>query len=667
MSVRRFALAIAAGVLVLSGAALALPSPALAAHTTTIVNFDSNGNQVTRYDTAGNAVDAHDGDLALFGGVYYLYGTSYDCGYALNTNGTPFCGFKVYSSPDLVHWTDRGPLFDASTALWQGRCAPPRFGCYRPHVVRNAATGQYVLWVNGYDNPSGYRVLTSTDPAGPFTEVAEPTLAVQGTGAGFNNGDHDLFVDDDGTGYIAYTDIRGAGAGSHDQIIERLDATYTTGTGAYTRLGSTHTEAPSLFKRGGVYYYVYGPTCAYCTGTQTWYKRATAPLGTWTAPMSINANSCGGQPSFVAAIPTSTGTEYLYGSDLWNGQNNEALANFHWAPLSFAGDGSISPFACSNSVTLTLTTGAAGAQLVPADRDSTGGVDGYRTWCDISASLLRRTQSFVATRTGTLTSASYTTFQRGPVNAGLTISIVTASGSPLYTTTVPASDIGWAPRNVTISPDVAVTAGTRYGIRVTSATTTGCYGLTYNDAAPYPSGGESYSTDGVTWIPETNRTSKFETTIGATNLAGPAARSASSSAEASGWTLAAVNDGQRTSTPTSMGWSSNNNLGVNHAEWLQLDLGTARAVNRVDLFARSDAGNAGQGFPVTLRVEVSANGQTWAPALIRTGLAVPGTGAQRFTFGAQGARYIRVVGTSLRNTNPNDPTYRMQFAEIEVY
>src|SRR5205814_5938327 len=32
---------------------------------------------------------------------------------------------------------------------------------------------------------------------------------------------------------------------------------------------------------------------------------------------------------------------YLYGSDLWTGENNQALANVHWAPLTFAADGSI--------------------------------------------------------------------------------------------------------------------------------------------------------------------------------------------------------------------------------------------------------------------------------------------------------------------------------------
>jgi hypothetical protein len=485
----------------------------------TIVNFDPAGHQVTRYDTAGNAIDAHDGDLALFGDLYYLYGTSYDCGYSLGVKSSRFCGFKAYSSPDLVHWTDRGPLFDATGPLWQGPCAPAHYGCYRPHVVYNTATGRYVLWVNGYDNASGYHVLTASSPIGPFTDVGEPVLAVQGSGAGFNNGDMDVFVDDDGAAYLAYTDIRG----NHTQIIERLNSTYTSGTGDYVRLDSALTEAPSLFRRGHTYYDLYGSTCTYCTGTPTLYQSASSPLGPWSAGTTINQDSCGGQPSFVATVPTIKGTDYLYGSDLWTGENNEARANFYWAPLSFAANGSISTFTCQNTASMNLAVDSPGRQLVPVDRDQADGVDGYRTGCDIRAAGYQRMQTFVASRSGTLTSAAYTTFQDGNPDRGLTVAVVAVNaslqpvGQPLYITTVPTNEIGWSPRNLTVRPDILISAGTRYGILLRSATTSGCYGLTYNDAAPYPGGGEAYSTNGSTFVAEPDRSSKFETTIGPPN------------------------------------------------------------------------------------------------------------------------------------------------------
>jgi hypothetical protein len=97
----------------------AASAPDAAPYLSTLTNFvvvADAGVQVTRFDTSGNAVDAHDGQIALFNGIYYLYGTSYACGYFLQTATAPFCGFKAYRSTDLVHWTDLGFLFDGTTA-----------------------------------------------------------------------------------------------------------------------------------------------------------------------------------------------------------------------------------------------------------------------------------------------------------------------------------------------------------------------------------------------------------------------------------------------------------------------------------------------------------------------------------------------------------------------
>ncbi|MEU4250243.1 family 43 glycosylhydrolase [Amycolatopsis sp. NPDC026612] len=503
--------------------ALAATQPAAAAHphpyTTTVTTFDAQGNQVVRFDTEGNAVDAHDGEIALFGGTYYLYGTSYDCGFAWQATTSPFCGFKVYTSPDLVHWTDRGRLFDA-TGVWQKRCNGATYGCFRPHVGYDAHSRKYVLWVNVYDNSVGFRVLTSPNPAGPFTEAPVPALAVNNDApaGGVNNGDHDLFVDSDGTGYLAYTDWRSNG----DIVVERLSATYLTGTGQYTRLGQIRTEAPALFERGGVYYLTYSdPNCGYCPGTGTSYRTAPSPLGPWSAPVKISENSCGGQPAFVSTIPTTSGTTYLYAGDLWNNaQRNEALANYYWAPLEFTAAGAIAPLTCRNSFSLNLATGAAGHQTPPPDTDQADGVSGFRTYCDVGSGVARF-QTFVPSRTGTLSRVSYTSFQAGNPNAGLEVGVYRANdafqptGAALSSTVVPASAIGWSPRDVSVAPGVTVTAGQRYGLMVRSATTTGCYGLAYNDSAPYPGGGEAYSHDnGSTFRAEAGRSLKFSTGVG---------------------------------------------------------------------------------------------------------------------------------------------------------
>jgi hypothetical protein len=281
-----YRLAVLVAALVVSFAGLSLPAHADTPPDTTVVNGDAGGATI-RFDTAGDAVDAHDGEIERFGDTYYLYGTSYGCGFEWQTPGTPFCGFRVYSSPDLVHWTDRGALFDASTTAWQARCNGSTYGCYRPHVVHNASTGQYVLWINSYDVPVGYHVFTSDSPTGPFVEQAVPHLGVNDSmPVGVNNGDEDVFVDQDGTAYLVFTDWRAGG----ELVIAQLDSTYLSGTGRFVRLGTRATEAPAMFRRGDRYYVTYSdPNCGYCT-TGTSYLTAPSPLGPWTGSGTSSDN-----------------------------------------------------------------------------------------------------------------------------------------------------------------------------------------------------------------------------------------------------------------------------------------------------------------------------------------------------------------------------------------
>ena len=151
------------------------------------------------------------------------------------------------------------------------------------------------------------------------------------------------------------------------------------------------------------------------------------------------------------------------------------------------------------------------------------------------------------------------------------------------------------------------------------------------------------------------------------NLARLATASASSSHEGDGWSVNDINDGQETSTSSSLGWSSGDaNIGSNHTEWVQQDLGQQLSFNEVDLFPRTDGINTGYGFPIDFTIAVSSDGSTWTTVVTKTGVALPRAGAQPFTFDTQTARYIRVTGTNLR-ANPNDHiSYRLQFAEMEV-
>ncbi|WNV88932.1 family 43 glycosylhydrolase [Umezawaea sp. Da 62-37] len=503
------------------GAVVGAPA-AGAASTTTVVNSDASGAQVSRFDVDGNSLDAHDGSLIQVGDVFYLYGTSYACGYRYQQNGD-FCGFKVYSSPDLAHWTDRGYITAPGSCQY----------CFRPHVVHNAATGKYVLWADGGGR---YLVATSPTPTGLFTPAPTPALAVGGAV------DESLFVDTDGTGYVVHNTTQVAAGLTADMVVERLTPDYLTTTGQYTRLGLGDVEAFAVFKRDGVYHALMSdPSCAYCSGA-TGEMTATSMLGPWSGSWYdpngvhqsgraeprwrariVNADNCGGQPLASLPIVAADGsTAYYFVSDRWNGRApNESLANLFIGPMSFDADGTLRDIQCVNSFPLSLP-GPAGSYRSSPDLDQRSGFDGFRHYCDIAGNVARQ-QGFTPSRTGTLSSASVTAFQSGSPNAPLTLEVVDgATGNTLSHRDFPVGAVPWAPTALAARPGVAVVAGHPYLLRLRSATTTGCYGWEYNDGNPYPSGVESYSTDNSgSFTAEPVRDLKFSTDVGATSVFAP--------------------------------------------------------------------------------------------------------------------------------------------------
>ncbi|WP_158289372.1 discoidin domain-containing protein [Paenibacillus flagellatus] len=153
------------------------------------------------------------------------------------------------------------------------------------------------------------------------------------------------------------------------------------------------------------------------------------------------------------------------------------------------------------------------------------------------------------------------------------------------------------------------------------------------------------------------------------NLAAHKSAAASSSYENgyTGWGVNGVVDGVRSSETyvSSLGWSSSGSTSVNHTEWVQVDLGAASTVSRVDLFPRNDAGSVGEYFPVDFTIKVSRDNTNWTTVVTKTGYAKPGNQAQSFSFPAQtDIRYVKVEATSLRSFGGE---YRMQLAEIGVY
>lgn len=529
---------------------------AQAAVTLTINNHDAAGNQFSRFDVDGNSLDAHDGGLYLFGDTYYLYGTSYSCGYQYTINST-FCGFKVYSTQDLVHWTDKGFAVPPTSCQY----------CFRPHVMYNSTSKLYVMWS---DAGGAYHVYTSPAPTGPFTRKPDPKLTVGGAV------DEATFQDEDGTGWLIHNSVLPP-AICCDMVVEKLTPDYLNTTGEFVKLGLGDVEGFAVFKRDGVFHAVMSdPSCAYCGGG-TGEMTATSMLGPWSGAWYdpnglhqsgnkeprmrariVNPNSCGGQPLVTMPVLQPNGsTAYYFISDRWNNRApNESMANFFIGPMSFNAQGVLDSIKCVSSFEATLAVGTLGSYKVSANLDQTSGFEGFRHHCDINGTTQRQ-QSFKPSRSGKLTAATLTTFRSGTPTAPLTIDLLDASGAVLHTTNLPVSAIPWAPHVITVNPNVTVVAGQTYFLRMHSSTPAGaaCYGMEYNETNVYAGGNESYSTNnGTIFTQETMRDLKFTVDIPSatairSNVPGQKGESAFQSLRG---ILVLMEDFQTVTTPTGM-------------------------------------------------------------------------------------------------------------------
>lgn len=270
-----------------------------------------------------------------------------------------------YSTADFKAWAFLGVLLPV-----EGRAAGTLF---RPHVVHNPHTNLYTMWFENFNasadpaacgpHTSGchYSVATAAHPAGPWHTVRDGT-----DGAKFKcstaEGDFDLFVDHDGTGYIVVTHYS-------ELCIERLTEAFTDGTGetatiAGQKITGVAGESPVMFSRGGLYYVMWGSGCCACSvGASVFVHVARSPLGPYrylgdigTDPGHKACNPCDGK--FVTKAQQSAvldvAGEIVWVGNQWqsaaDGQLNHGLLYF--TPLSFHANGSITHLTWRDNITI---------------------------------------------------------------------------------------------------------------------------------------------------------------------------------------------------------------------------------------------------------------------------------------------------------------------------
>ncbi|GGR13739.1 family 43 glycosylhydrolase [Agromyces mediolanus] len=336
-------------------------------------------------DTNGNVIQAHGGQVVPSVDedgktIYYLYGEDRTNGY----HAAP--GVHVYSSYDLYNWTDRGlalralasrdefedPYFQAlygdysqaqKDAVYRDLGTVPVPGetppiIERPKVIHNAETGKWVMWAH-MDGPSESSsaqyakakagVAISDSPFGPFRYIDSYYLhhSPEGWDTPGMARDMNLFVDDDGTGYLIYSS-----EGNGTMYISKLDAEYTNlATPAdravegvdYNRIfPGWSREAPAIFKHDERYFLITSGTSGWSPNPSQ-YASATDILGDWTAhgdpfPWWAQKDSWNSQPSSVIPVDREAG-KYIYMGDRWNGGTDLKNAQMVWLPLNMGEGG----------------------------------------------------------------------------------------------------------------------------------------------------------------------------------------------------------------------------------------------------------------------------------------------------------------------------------------
>ncbi|TDL20595.1 Arabinanase/levansucrase/invertase [Rickenella mellea] len=232
-------------------------------------------------DTDGNVIDARGGGVVQSNGSFYWVG---------GTVGSRV-GTVVYSSPDLVTWTNHGSVFAS--------------GMGRPKFVFSETTG---LWQIVGQIGRQFAVLSSANILGPYSQVGTPISPF-----GVNFTDFGLFQDTDGQAYVLYS------ADHNNLVVSQLTLDRTNLTKVMHQFSGVGLESPAMFKDGNTYYVIGSHKSAFMTNNNVVYS-AQSLTGPWSvqsyiAPMGTRTwNS---QSTFALTIQGSQTTTHLYLGDRW--------------------------------------------------------------------------------------------------------------------------------------------------------------------------------------------------------------------------------------------------------------------------------------------------------------------------------------------------------------
>jgi len=244
----------------------------------------------------------------VYNDTVYLY-TSHD---EDDAEGFKMFNWLLYSSTDMVNWTDHGIVAGVrephKTFKWADG-----FNAWAPQCIfRNGMFYLYCPLVRNGHMDIG--VAVSDSPTGPFTDaIGRPLIHNPDSG---DDIDPSVMIDDDGQAYLYW---------GHQRIFYvRLNQDMISYSGNIVEFPrpKLFEEGPWIYKRNGWYYLAFA---SYCCPEGIGYAMSDSPIGPWTTKgyiMKPNNASSGNHPGIIDY----KGQSYVFG---FNYVLNFAETNVH--------------------------------------------------------------------------------------------------------------------------------------------------------------------------------------------------------------------------------------------------------------------------------------------------------------------------------------------------
>jgi len=189
----------------------------------------------------------------------------------------------LYTSTDMVNWTDHGAVASLENFKWRSRDN----GAWAEQVIER--NGKFYMYCPLHGH--GIGVLVADTPYGPFTDpIGKPLVWQQ---EHWDDIDPTVFIDNDGQAYMYW--------GNPNLYYVKLNSDMISYSGDIVKLDrpDKYQKGPWFYSRGDTYYLAFASTCC---PEGIGYAMSDSPTGPWTTKgyiMAPTPRSNGNHPGII--------------------------------------------------------------------------------------------------------------------------------------------------------------------------------------------------------------------------------------------------------------------------------------------------------------------------------------------------------------------------------